>query len=221
MEFDPRTLRPTYRLLMGIPGSSKALAIAKRMGLDEKVIEAAEHEVSQAEAPTREIISRMERSRRQVEKERRRTERVRRRVQGTKKEYDQRLVELDAEREALKEEAQRAMDDVVRAARERLSSLMVGLKNLPKAHQETIDQLAAEVDRLLVGTPLGEKREAFARSLKKGAEVYVPRFREKAKVRKIDKGGRLLTVLMNGTPVQIGFDDISWLEEPPSHADES
>ena len=82
-------------------------------------------------------------------------------------------------------------------------------------------QGTGEVDRLLVGTPLGEKREAFARSLKKGTEVYVPRFREKAKVRKIDKGGRLLTVLMNGTPVQIGFDDVSWLEEPPAHVDES
>ena len=221
MEFNPGTLRPTYRLLMGIPGSSKALAIARRMGLDEKVIEAAEQEVSQAEAPTREIISQMERSRRRVEKERRRTERVRRRVQGTKKEYDQRLIELDAEREALQEEAQQAMDDVVRAARERLTSLLVGLKNLPKAHQETVGKLRDEVERLLVGTPLGEKREAFARSLKKGEEVYVPRFREKAKVRKIDKGGRVLTVLLNGLPVEIGFDDVSWLDDAPSHLNES
>jgi DNA mismatch repair protein MutS2 len=214
MEFDEGSLKPTYRLLMGVAGSSHALAIARRMGLDERVLERAEADVSREEEPTREIISRMERSRRRVEKERRRAERVRRRAQGTARKVDQQLADLEAEREALRAEAQSETDDAVRSAKERLLPLLTELGSVPKTHQEAVRKLREEVDRLLVGTPLGEKREAFARSLKKGAEVYVPKFRERAKVRKVDKGGRVLTVLLNGLPVELSFDDVSWLEGP-------
>ena len=62
------------------------------------------------------------------------------------------------------------------------------------------------------GDTLGEKREAFARSLKKGDDVYVPKFRDKGRVKKIDKGGRRLTVLLNGLQVEISFDDVSWVD---------
>jgi len=216
MEFDPRTLQPTYRLLLGVPGSSNALLIARRMGLDPEVLEAAEKEMAEVNAPTREILGRMEASRRRVEKERRRAERVRRRVQGEAKAYEERLREVELVEEALETEAQRVVDDSVREAKERLKALVEQLKNVPKTHKGIVDTLEAEVERLLVGTPLGAKREEFARSLKKEDEVYIPKFRDKAKVKKIDKGGRKLTVLMNGISTEIGFDDVSWIDPPPS-----
>jgi len=215
MEFDPRTLQPTYRLLMGVPGSSNALAIARRIGLDPEVLEAAESEVARVAEPTREIISRMEASRRRVEKERRRAEKVRRRVQGEARAYEERRKEVESEREAYLGEAQRVVDDSVRAARDVLQPLVEQLKNVPKTHQPVVDKLREEVERLLVGTPLGEKREAFARSLKKEDEIYVPKFRERARVKKINKGERVVTVLLNGIPTEIGFDDISWIGGPP------
>jgi len=218
MEFDPRSLQPTYRLLMGVPGSSNALAIARRIGLDPEVLEAAEQEVARVAEPTREIIGRMEAARRRVEKERRRAEKVRRRVQGEARAYEERRKEVESEREAYLGEAQQVVDDSVRTAREALQPLVEQLKNVPKTHQPVVDKLREEVERLLVGTPLGEKREAFARSLKKEDEVYVPKFREKARVKKINKGERVVTVLLNGIPTEIGFDDISWIGAPPETA---
>jgi hypothetical protein len=89
------------------------------------------------------------------------------------------------------------------------------LGNVPKTHREYVDKLGEEVRTLLVGTPLGEKREAFARSLKKDERVWIPKFRSEAKVRKVDKAGRTLTVLLNGIPTEVSFDDVSWLEKPP------
>ena len=212
MEFDERTLTPTYRLLLGVPGSSKALAIARRLGIESSIIERAEREIAEVEEPTREIISRMEKSRRGLERERRRAEKVRRRVQGDAREYRERLQEVDQRREALDREADDEVDRVVRDARERLRPFIKQLQNVPKTHREVVDALGEAVDGLLAATPLGERREAFARSLKKESEVYVPKLGAKGTVRKIHKGDRVVTVLIDGIPVEVGFDDVSWLD---------
>jgi len=214
MEFDSRSLRPTYRLLMGVPGSSNALAIARRLGVKEEIVAAAEKAVAQEEEPTREIISRMERSKRRVEKEHRRAERMRRRVQGDKREYEERLHEIELRKDSLDREAEVEVDRTVRAARERLRPLVDKLKYVPQTHRPTVDELATAIELLLVATPLGDRREEFARSLRKEDEVYVPKFRSRGKVRKINKGERTVTVLLGAIPTQVSFDDVSWVEGP-------
>jgi DNA mismatch repair protein MutS2 len=201
---------------MGVPGSSNALAIARRLGVKQGVVEAAEKEIADLEAPTREIIDRMQRSKRRVEKERRRAERVRRKVQDEARLYAERKQELEARKEALDHEAELEAERAVRAARDALRPLLRRLKNVPRAHRAAVEELERQVDLLLAATPLGEKREAFARSLRKGDEVYVPVFRSRGKVRRINKGDRQLTVLINGIPTELGFDDVSWIEGPPA-----
>jgi len=212
MEFDRETLKPTYRLLLGIPGSSNALAVARRLGIDEDVLQSAESEIAAAEEPTREIISRMERSRRRIEKERRKAERTRRRLQGDARVYEERLSEVEARKETLDREAELEVDRVVRGVKEELQPLLLRLRNVPQAHRPLVDELEEKVERLLVSTPLGEKRESFARSLRKEDEVWVPKFRCRGTVRKINKGERQLTVLVEGIPIELGFDDVSWIE---------
>jgi dsDNA-specific endonuclease/ATPase MutS2 len=158
----------------------------------------------------------MEKSRRRVEKERRRAERTRRRAQVEARTYRERLDEVRSMKEAVEREAQALVDGSVREVKEKIEPILERLKNVPKTHRELVDKLADEVSMLLVGTPLGEKRELYARSLKKGDTVYVPKFRDSAKVKKIDKGNRKLTVLWNGIPAEISFDDVSWVDKPPN-----
>ena len=213
MEFDTESLKPTYRLLMGVPGNSNALAIARRLGVSEEVIVAAEEEISRVEEPTRELISRMEKSSRSVEKERRRAESVRLEVQQDKAEYSRKLAEIDIRRDFLEQEADLEIDRVMRQAREALKPIVDKLKNVPQTHKPMVAELATEVELLLIGTPLGRKREEFARSLRKGDEVRVPKLRGRGKVRKINKSERVLTVVLDGIPTEVGFDDISWIED--------
>ncbi len=219
MEFDDESLRPTYRLLMGVPGSSMALAVARRMGLDEDVLVAAEAEVARADEPTREVIEGMEKSRRRIERERQKVERARRRARGEVRELEELKAALRAERDALGREMEKTLDETMRAAKSRLEPVLERLRNVPKSHRETVEKLESAIEKIMVATPLGERREQFARSLKKGDEVFVPKFRENATVRKIDKGGRKLTLLLGGISVEIGFDDVSWLDGPDATGD--
>jgi DNA mismatch repair protein MutS2 len=212
MEFDPASLRPTYRLLLGLPGRSNALAIARRMGLDPQVVEAAEAQIAEGMAPTEAIVARMEQSARRAEKERRRAERLRRRAQGAARQAEESRSEVEAERTALRREAEAELERRVREARDRLRPLVGRLKSVPPGLAATVEELDRAIEEALSLTPLGVRREEFARSLKKEDEVYVPKFKERCRVKKINKGERSLTVLMNGIPTTIGFDDVSWIE---------
>ncbi len=212
MLFDPETLKPTYHMALGIPGSSHALEIARRMGVNPEIAGAAEEKMREIQAPTQEVIEKMMSSHRQMEKERRRMQRLRQRAQGERRAAEADREGAAVERKAWRQEAELLADQAVRAARDKLLALLPKLQGVPKALQPVVEELRWTVELLLAGTPLGERREEFARSLKKEDEVYVPKFRERCKVRKVNKSERVVTVLLNGIPTEIAFDDISWLD---------
>lgn len=211
MDFDDSTLEPTFRLLTGLPGRSHALEIARRAGVPDRIIEEAEAEVHEVQAPTREIIEKMVQSHRVMEKERRRMERLRQRAQGERRAAEAEREEARIERDTLRREADSFIEEKVRDARERLLPLIRKIQNVPRSLQPAVDELRWAVELLLTATPLGERREAFARSLKKEDEVYLPKFQERCAVRKINKGERKITVLLRGIPTEVSFDDVSWL----------
>ena len=217
MEFDPQTLEPTFRMITGIPGRSHALEIARRLGVPEDVVGPAEESVHATQAPTRDVIEKMMESRRRMDKEQRRMQRLRQRAQGERRAAEAEREEAEFERQALRREADALCEETIREAKDRLLPITRQLQNVPKSLVPVVEELRWMIELLLTATPLGKRREEFARSLKKEDMVYVPKFRESCKVRKINKTERVVTVLLNGIPTAVSFDDISWVDEPSSH----
>jgi DNA mismatch repair protein MutS2 len=105
VEFDVETLSPTYRLLVGVPGRSNALAIATRLGLPEPIVEQARGYLSPEEVQVDELLGRIQAEREAAEAERREAARERAAADRIRREAQDRLREAERARAAAREEA--------------------------------------------------------------------------------------------------------------------
>ncbi len=109
-EFDVKTLQPTYRLLIGVPGKSNAFAISRRLGLDERVIDRANDILSDEDIRFEDVITDLEQARASAQRDADENERVKREIKELK-------VKLDEERRKLKENKSRILEEAHREAK--------------------------------------------------------------------------------------------------------
>jgi DNA mismatch repair protein MutS2 len=121
VEFDSATLAPTYRIVMGVPGRSNALAIAARLGLPESILRAAQASLTPEEAALDSLLAELHTEREAAASERRAGEQARRRAEQARGQIEQRLAGIDEERARRLDEAALALEEEVEAARAALS----------------------------------------------------------------------------------------------------
>jgi len=129
VEFDPQTLAPTYRLRIGLPGQSNALAIARRLGLPEPILEEAVRSLSPSHREVEALLGHLEEERRRAEALRRAQEEAHRQAEALRR-------ELEAELESLRRQKVRALDE----ARHRLAEELAKARRL-------LQQVEKEVER--------------------------------------------------------------------------
>ena len=153
-EFDVETLRPTYKLLIGIPGKSNAFAISRKLGLSEVILKEADDLVGKSDKDFEDVLSQLEQQRQQMEAARMEAERLKRETENIKKQSEELNVQLQKEKdkalEAARREAQKIIDDARYAANvasEELKALRKQLQD--SADTSNINQRQADVRRSL------------------------------------------------------------------------
>jgi DNA mismatch repair protein MutS2 len=117
-EFDVETLRPTYRLIIGIPGKSNAFAISSKLGLPDYIIEDAKERIGHQDKSFEDLISDLEVNRVTIEKEQNELLRYKQEIEQLKKNLAQKNEALDANRDRLLREAKEQAGQILQEAKE-------------------------------------------------------------------------------------------------------
>lgn len=198
MEFDLNTLRPTYRLTLGLPGRSNALAIASRLGLDKKIIDDARSTISPDELRADNLLNEIHRQRDVARRVRQETELAQRDADHLRADLAKRLDKIEDERRAVLENARQQAEaeaaalrlelDDIRRALSRARQPLEALKPL----QEKMEDVSASVEQVVGRQPVTQDSK---RPLKLG---------DKVKVRSIKMEGVITALGENDVEVQVG-----------------
>lgn len=130
VEFDVETLRPTYRLLIGIPGRSNAFEISRRLGLEETVINTANSHLGTDSKSVENMIASLENAKRKAEKDYEQAEQVLIESEQLKYDLKQQWSKFEKKREELYKRAEEKAEKAVQKARNEAEIIVSELKNM-------------------------------------------------------------------------------------------
>ena len=200
-EFDVETLRPTYKLLIGIPGKSNAFAISRKLGLSEEILKEADDLVGKSDKDFEDVLSQLEHQRQQMESARVEAERMKRETERIKQQSEEYAAQLQKEKDKAMESARREAQKIIDDARFAANAASEELKALRKQLQDSADasnlnQRQAEVrrslnemeDKIRAKQPKQERPEP-KREIMIGDSVELLKLGTKASVIAINKDG--------------------------------
>jgi DNA mismatch repair protein MutS2 len=163
LEFDIKTLRPTYHLTIGLPGRSNALLIAQRLGLPQPIIDSAKAEIHPDELRADKLLDDIRKERNRTSRERQKLEKARDRLEAQTKEIEKRLEKIEDERREVLAKARAEGELEVAILKKNIESLKSQLKKAkqPLDAIKTIEENIEELEEK-VAAPVARKNEKLS-----------------------------------------------------------
>lgn len=225
-EFDVETLRPTYRLLIGIPGKSNAFAIASRLGIPDYIIEDAKTHLSEQDESFEDILTDLETSRKTLDKECETIAAYKREIERLKMETSQKQEKLEAQRDRILREANEKAHAILEDAKETADETM---RNFHKFGKANISAAEMEKERERLRKKMAKTRSGMTPEPAKPKKQYKPsdfKLGESVKVLSMNLTGSVvslpdakgnLDVQMGILRSKVNISDLEIIDEKPNY----
>lgn len=219
-EFDVETLRPTYRILIGVPGKSNAFAISQKLGLPMDIISEARKHISSDAISFEDLITKLETDRIALEKSRLEIEKKEREISSLKSSYDKSLEKINSQKEKLLEKARQEAQSILEEAKETADST---IRNINKIASGLGAPLEKERDRLRNSIKENESKNKKnivksspakkVESVNIGDSVFIHSLNLKGTVSTLPNDKGILTVQTGIISSKVNINDLELLDE--------
>ncbi len=221
-EFSVETLRPTYRLLIGIPGKSNAFAISSKLGLPDHIIEDAKRHITEDKESFEDLLANLENSRVTIEKEQLEIAAYREEIEALKKRLESKQEKIDQAKERIlrhaNEEAREILQNAKELADETIRTFQkaeagISIKELEKSRQKVRDKISEKNTKLAIKNDQPTHKVLKPNQIKPGDSVKVVSMGLKGTVSSLpDKSGNLF-VQCGIIRSKVSLNDLVLIEE--------